>query len=96
MIIYDLNIVSIAIAPHKADTPLIVDANTVLPVSVAFERFQSITRKRRQVAQFRGYIQLSKFSLRHPLEPSKPLDMLPCMELFCLLRPEGLDHDRIL
>jgi hypothetical protein len=96
MVIDKLNVVSIPITPHKADAPPIVDANAVLSRSITFERFQSIARRRRKVAQLCGTVQLPQFSLRHPLETSKPFDVLPCMELFCLFRSEGLDHDRIL
>jgi len=96
MVIHDLNVIRIAIAPHKADAPLIVDTDTVLSLSITFERFQTVTRGRREVAQFSGNVQLSKFPLRHPLEPSKRFDVLSRMELFCLLRPEGFNHDQIL
>ena len=96
MVIHNLNIVRIAVAPHKADAPLIVDANAVLSLSIALERFQVITRRRRQVAQLCCDIQLSKFSLRHPLETPKPSDALSRIEPFRLLRPEGLDHPLML
>ena len=94
MVIYNLDVVGISITPHEADAPLIVDANAVLSLSVALERFQMITRRGREVAQFCGNIQLPKLSLRHPFELSKPLDVVPCMQLLCLPRTEGLDHDQ--
>ena len=92
MIIHDLNIVCIAVAPHKANAPLVIDAYAVLSLSIALERFQVITRRCRQVAQLCSDIQLPKFSLRHALETPKPFDALSRMELFRLLRPEGLNH----
>jgi hypothetical protein len=36
MVINDLNVPGFAFYPFKANAPLIVDANTILPVSVAF------------------------------------------------------------
>jgi len=44
MIIYDFNIVSARVPPGKAKTPLIVDADTVLPFPIAAKRLQSISR----------------------------------------------------
>ena len=35
VIIHYLNVISIALAPHKTDTPLIIDANAVLASAVA-------------------------------------------------------------
>ncbi len=95
MVIFDFNVVRIAIAPHEADAPLIVDANAALSLSVAFERLQLITGGRREVTEFCRDVQLPKFPLCHPLETSESLDVLPRMELCCLLRPEGLDHTLI-
>lgn len=43
MVIGDLNVACVAVFPGKADTPLIVDADTVLVFSVATEGFQMIT-----------------------------------------------------
>ncbi len=59
MAIDDRNVVSIPITPHKADAPLIVDANAVLSRAITFERFQSIARRCRKVAQLGGNVQLS-------------------------------------
>ena len=65
MVIDNLHIVGIPVAPDKADAPLIVDANTVL------KRFQVISRGRGKVAKLRGNIQLPEFPLCHPLESPK-------------------------
>jgi len=92
VVIDNLHIVGIPVAPDKADAPLIVDANTVLPFSVTFKRFQVISRGRRQVTWLRGNVQLPEFSLGHPLESPDPPDALPGMKLFRIFRPEGLDH----
>ena len=92
MVINNLHIVDVPVAPNKADAPLIVDANTVLPFSVAFERFQMISRGRGKVTKLRGNIQLPEFPLCYPLESPKPPDALPRVELFRIFRPERLDH----
>jgi hypothetical protein len=92
MVIDNLHIVGIPVAPDKADAPLIVDANTVLPFSVAFKRFQVISRGRGKVTKLRGNIQLPEFPLCHPFESPKPPDALPRMKLFRIFRPKRLDH----
>ena len=92
MVIDNLHIVGIPVAPDKADAPLIVDANTVLPFSVAFKRFQVISRGRGKVTKLRGNIQLPEFPLCHPLKSPKPPDALPRMKLFRIFRPERPDH----
>ena len=38
MIIYDLHIVEFAILEPKADSPLLIDSDAVLPLSIAFQR----------------------------------------------------------
>ena len=92
MVINDFNVIGVAVAPYKANTPLIVDADTVLSFPVAFKGFQTIARGRRQIAKFRGDIQFPELTLRDPLKGPKSLDPLPVMELLRLLRPKGLDH----
>lgn len=77
MIIYDLDIVRIAVTPNKADAPLIVDANAVLTRSIASKRLQTITGRRGEIAQFCCDIQLPQLSLCHSLKTSKLRYPLP-------------------
>jgi hypothetical protein len=92
VVIHNFYIVSIAITPDKADAPLVVDADAVLPFPIAFHCFQAIARRRPQIAKVSGNIQLAQLSLGHPFESPKTLDSLPAVKLFGLPRPEGLDH----
>jgi hypothetical protein len=92
MIIHDLNVIGVPVSPNKADTPLIVDPNAVLPFPVSVECFEAVPRRRRQVAQLSRNIQLAKFSLGHSLNAAKSLHPLPGMEPLRLLRPKGFDH----
>ena len=92
MVIHYLHIVSISVTPDKADAPLIVDPNAVLASSIAFQGFQTIARRGREVAKLRSNVQLPKLALRHPLESPEPFDALPGVKLFRLLRAEGLNH----
>src|SRR5438132_14007962 len=55
MVIDDLDIVGVVLAPHEADAVLPVDANAVLTLSIALQFFQIQTRPNCQVLeQLRG------------------------------------------
>jgi hypothetical protein len=55
VIIRDLYFVSISSFPPKADAPLVIDADALLALSVAPQRFQMVSRRRRHIAQhYRG------------------------------------------
>jgi hypothetical protein len=49
MIIDDLYIKGVAVSPDKADTPLFVDADTVLAFSIAVQGLQVIRRRKTKV-----------------------------------------------
>jgi len=77
VIVHDFDFVGITLAPLKADAPLVVDADTVLAIPVTVQRFQPITRTRRQVAQFRCAVQLPQLSSGDLLDGLKPLAAPP-------------------
>ena len=49
VIINDLDIVSIVLAPYKTDSPLIIDADAVLALAVAAQFFQMVAGRNPQV-----------------------------------------------
>ena len=53
MVIDDLNLMRVARTPTKADPPLSVDADAVLPGSIALQLFQSVRRGYAQVIKRR-------------------------------------------
>jgi hypothetical protein len=57
-------VVGVSIAPHKTDTPLIVDAYTVLPGTVRFRLMKPVTRRHSQIRQTFGRVQHQKLSSR--------------------------------
>jgi len=69
VVIDNLHIVGIPVAPDKTDAPLIVDANTVLPFSVAFKRCQVISRGRDKVTKRQALRHVSAKSGERP-DPS--------------------------
>lgn len=51
MIIDDFDFHGATLGPSKANAPLIVDANAVLALSIAFQRFESMRRRNEEVGQ---------------------------------------------
>ena len=51
MIVRDLHFVGIALVPPKADAPSPIDANTVLPLTIAGELFKTIARRHAEVVE---------------------------------------------
>jgi len=47
MVINDLNVVSVTLVPRKANPPLIIDPDAVLPSAIPAQRFQPVSRWRR-------------------------------------------------
>ena len=53
--VYDLNIRRSCFRPNEADSPLIVDSNAVLTLSIAFQRFKLIAwRRAKEVKSLSG------------------------------------------
>src|SRR5271165_401304 len=64
VIICNLHVVSISVAPYKADAPLVVDAYAVLTCTVTFQLMKPVTRGRSQIHQTLGGMQHQKLSPR--------------------------------
>jgi dihydrofolate reductase len=62
VIVYDLNIMGVAVLPAEADAPLVIDANAVLAAPSALELLQPIGWRHSQIAQRFGRVQSAKFS----------------------------------
>jgi hypothetical protein len=62
--------------PLEADSPLIVNANAVLSLSVAFQRFQPDSRQRGKVFEFDSRFQTIEFELGSTLNSAERSDPL--------------------
>jgi hypothetical protein len=51
MIIDDLNTLCMPISPEKANSPLVIDANAMLPLAIPFERLKPIRRRQPEIFQ---------------------------------------------
>jgi hypothetical protein len=63
VVINDLNAFRAFFGPDEADTPLIVDANAMLTLTIALQGFQAIARWRTKKFQCRRTVELLKFPL---------------------------------
>jgi hypothetical protein len=50
MVVHDLDPFGATLAPHKADTPLVIDPDAMLAGPIAAQRLQPIARWCRQIA----------------------------------------------
>jgi len=92
MIIHDFHVVRMAVLPDKTDPPFFVDADRMLPLPIASQRFQLIARRRSQNSQFRRSVQLQQLSQRHPLKGAKALTVLILKKRLSVLGAKALDH----
>jgi len=72
VIINYLNVKRITITPNETDAILVVDADTVLTLPIAFQSFKVIPWKDRQITQSMGCVQLHKLTLRDSGDLLKP------------------------
>lgn len=93
MIVHDLDIVRVAVAPAEADPPLVVDANAVLAAPIALERFQPVARWHSQVIEALGGVELHEFPKHDPLELRRESAAgHTCEETLGLAIDEAPDH----
>lgn len=64
MIVHKFNLEGLTTVPAKAKSPLIVDADAVLPGPVAGQSLQPIPRRNAQVMEINGTVQLRQFPVR--------------------------------
>jgi hypothetical protein len=65
MVIDDLDVVGITVAPTKADPPLIVNSNAVLSFSIARKAFKPIAGGSFEIIEAAGVVYLHQFSVRN-------------------------------
>ena len=71
MVVRDLHIVNVALRPAEADPVLIIDPDTVPTFPLALQYFQAVTRRRPQVIQASGGIEV------HELPECEVRDLVP-------------------
>jgi hypothetical protein len=92
MIIRNLHLGGVSVAPHETDTPLVVDAYTVLPRAVTFEWMKSVARRHFQIHQAFGRVQHQKLSSRWLSNVREPGNILIVKKPLRIGALEGLYH----
>lgn len=72
MIVNNFDIARAIRAPHKADAPLLIDANAVLAFAVPRQSLEMVAWGRLQKLQSRGSCQLCQFPFSHIFDVSEP------------------------
>jgi hypothetical protein len=77
MVIHDLDIETVPSAPLEAEPPLIIDPDAVLPLAIAPQSFEAVSRDRREIGEACSRIQGLKLAPSCPLygleAPDKPI-----------------------
>jgi hypothetical protein len=92
MIIHDFDIVRVAALPSKAYSPLIIDADAVLPLPVVFQGFQLIAGRLPQILKGSGAMQVEKFAPCLPFEGLKTGHSTILKESGGVATSERFDH----
>jgi hypothetical protein len=96
VVVGDLDLMRITLAPDEAETPPPVDPDAVLPRTIPLECLQAVPRRRGQVSQADSPVQEQEFPSGLPLEGAEGLDIFVPEKTLCPPAPEGPDHGSIL
>jgi hypothetical protein len=82
--------------PHETDSPLVIDADAVLPSTVAFQRLKLVAWRDFQAGQFGGGMKLQELAPCHTLYVFEPGHDLAMKQRLRVGTHERMDHDGIL
>ena len=71
MVVDKLHLVGIAVSPDKAQSPLVVDADAVLALPVAYQRLQSIAGRYPKIVQVPRVVEDHELLLRPSLKAQR-------------------------
>ena len=72
MIVHYLNVVRLAVSPDEANSPLVVDSNTVLPGPISLEGFEAVARGNPKFLQPFGGVEVEESAPGHPFDRPEP------------------------
>ena len=68
MVIHNLDLARVTAFPPKADAPLVVDSDAVLPFALAFKDLKPVAWRHGHLPQFRRRVEGEQFPPRAPLD----------------------------
>lgn len=93
MVVHDFHVMRIPAAPSEADSPPVIDADAMLPLSVASQGLETITWRNPQELQICRSVELNKLTQGHPLDIArKPSGSLTLEQLLGIPVCKALDH----
>jgi hypothetical protein len=97
MIVDDLDVEAVPVAPEKADSPLIIDADAVLSRAFAFQCLEAVSWRNPEVGKGFGGVQHDELSKSDPMQfRREPPGPVPVEEAFRLMVTEAPDHEVII
>src|SRR5579872_2429172 len=72
MVVDDFDVMRLAISPNEANSPLVVDPNTMLPGAVALEGLQAVAGRNSKIVQSPSRMEVHQFPPRDPLDRAEP------------------------
>jgi hypothetical protein len=94
VIVYELNIVSVSLVPAEADTPLVIDPNAVLSLSISSQFLKAISRRDNKVVQSLRRIQQEQLPLSAAPQITREFPRrLAVKYLFSFFGRKSPDHD---
>jgi hypothetical protein len=94
MIVDNFHAVGHSIFPHKTNSPLVIDADTVLPFAITNQGVKSVAEGSPQIRQLSRGMQHQQFTPRWLPNIGKPRDILVVEQPFRVGATEGSDHMR--
>jgi hypothetical protein len=76
MVVCYFYVIGVTVFPVKADSPLIVDPDTVLTLAVAFKAFEPVARRDSEILKMPGPVKVQKLTPYSPLDRTKLRNVL--------------------
>jgi hypothetical protein len=96
MVVRDFDLVGVALAPGKTDSPLVVDPNAVLSLAVAAQPLQPVSRKHAENSKIIRCVEHGELPKRRAFDGAKLPTGLTTKEPLSLIASEGFDYACIL
>ena len=95
MIVDDLDVPGFAVAPHKTDPPLVVNANAALTLAVAVPSLQTIAGRHTQIVELLRRVDRHKLRAGAPLNLRRQIaDGVTSKDRCCAFFAKASDHGR--
>lgn len=72
MIVHNLNVVCVIFSPDETDSPLIIDPNAVLALTIPSESLKTISRRNSKILKLFGCVKVKQLSPCDTLKELEP------------------------